>query len=142
MNEVFTRPECTFHYCDQKDGGSCKQNNWCHYQKMPNEEIIKRVNAWQNAGFIHPLTCRWKSSHRNLIPLEVNGKVVLRCLDCKSKYQDQLNIPPSVLSVTPEFIEQEKERLKKLGFKFDESGEAEAKTNTNDMQSNDKPSAP
>lgn len=85
---------------------------------LTNEQIIERVNAWQNAGFIHPLTCRWSSKHSLLFPFEVDGKIVLRCPDCKMPHQDQLNIPQVVLSITPELINEEKQRLIEKGFKF------------------------
>lgn len=82
---------------------------------MSNEEIIKRINAWQNAGFVHPLTCRWSSKHPNLIPIERNGKVILECPQCK---REQLSIPPSIIDCDPELIASEKEKLIQLGFKF------------------------
>ncbi|MDD4530920.1 MAG: hypothetical protein PHO80_05230 [Candidatus Gracilibacteria bacterium] len=31
---------------------------------------------------VHPLTCGNNSSHQNLIPVEENGEVILKCLDC------------------------------------------------------------
>lgn len=82
---------------------------------MSNEEIIKRVNAWQDAGFVHPLTCIGSSKHPNLIPIEKDGRVILQCPKCK---RVQLNIPPSIIECDPELIASEKERLTKLGFKF------------------------
>ena len=86
-------------------------------EQLSNEQIIERVNAWQDAGFVHPLTCV-NSKHGNLYPVIENGKVVLRCHKCK---YDQVNIPPSVLSITPEQMKEEKEKLKTMGFKFDQS---------------------
>lgn len=82
---------------------------------LSNNQIIERVNAWQSAGFVHPLTCRWSSKHPNLIPVEKNGKVILKCPKCKG---EQLNIPPSILECTPELLAKEKERLIKFGFTF------------------------
>lgn len=50
---------------------------------MPsNQEIIAAVEDWQSADFFHPLTCGNKSSHSPLRAIEVNGKVILKCLDC------------------------------------------------------------
>jgi len=81
---------------------------------LSNEEIIERVNAWQDAGFVHPLTCI-NSKHPKLIAVVEDGKVVLKCTKCK---YEQGKIPPSVLEVTPEQLSTEKERLKNIGFKF------------------------
>ena len=82
---------------------------------MSNEEIIKRVNSWQNAGFVHPLTCGNSSKHDNLYPDIENGKVILRCPNCK---YTQSNIPPSILEIEPELMEEEKQKLISKGFKF------------------------
>jgi hypothetical protein len=49
---------------------------------MTNQQIIDKVNQWQNAGFVHPLTCGNDSQHQDLVPKEVDGKVVLSCSDC------------------------------------------------------------
>lgn len=49
---------------------------------MTNQQIIDKVNLWQNAGFVHPLTCGNNSQHQNLAAKEINGKVILFCLDC------------------------------------------------------------
>lgn len=62
---------------------------------MTNKEIIVKVNQWQNAGFVHPLTCGNDSQHQNLVPKEKDGKVILICLDCA---YTQKWIPPVVLS--------------------------------------------
>lgn len=83
-------------------------------EKLTNEEIIGRVNVWQDAGFVHPLTCL-VSKHGNLYPEIVAGKVVLKCNNCK---RIQENIPPSILTIPPQEMKDEKIRLEKLGFKF------------------------
>ena len=62
---------------------------------MTNQEVIERVNLWQNTGFVHPLTCGNDSQHQNLIAKEFDGKVLLTCVDC-DYIQDW--IPPEVLS--------------------------------------------
>lgn len=85
---------------------------------MTNEEKIKRIMAWQGAGFVHPLTCI-VSQHGNLEPglmvTKDNAEVVLRCPKCGYV---QEKIPEIVLKIRPETIEQEKRRLEKKGFKF------------------------
>jgi len=48
---------------------------------MTNEKIIAAVNAWQKDDTFHPLTCII-SRHRNLVPVEEDGKVLLICPDC------------------------------------------------------------
>ncbi len=63
---------------------------------MTNEQIIKKVSLWQNAGFVHPLTCGNNSQHQNLVAKEVDGKVVLSCLDCN---YIQNHIPDYVLEI-------------------------------------------
>lgn len=40
--------------------------------QLTNDEIIDRINAWQSAGFLHPLTCM-ESKHGNLMPVIENG---------------------------------------------------------------------
>ena len=62
---------------------------------MTNQEIIEKVFKWQNAGFVHPLTCPNESRHHNLEAKELAGKVVLHCPDCDyvQKY-----IPEEILS--------------------------------------------
>lgn len=82
--------------------------------ELTNEQIIERVNAWQNAGFVHPLTCI-NSKHPNLIPFVDGKKVKLKCTKCSYV---QENIPPSILTIDPELIKSEKERLKNQGFVF------------------------
>lgn len=84
--------------------------------KLTNEEIINRINAWQSAGFLHPLTCM-ESNHGKLIPVIENGTVILKCPKGKCGWFQQ-KIPTSVLEVSPELIEQEKQRLITLGFNF------------------------
>ena len=74
---------------------------------MTNEQIIDKVNQWQNAGFVHPLTCGNDSQHQDLVPKEVDGKVVLSCLDC-DYVQDW--IPEEVLS---NYVERMKEIMPK-----------------------------
>jgi len=84
-------------------------------EKLTNSQIIERVKAWQSAGFVHPLTCIGSSKHPLLEPVEKDGKVILRCPKCK---REQLNIPPSILTITPEMMAEEKQKLIENGFKF------------------------
>ncbi|MDP3954591.1 MAG: hypothetical protein Q8Q06_04210 [bacterium] len=63
--------------------------------KQINKRTIEKINEWQNAGFVHPLTCGKDSTHQNLIPREKNGRVILCCPDCDYV---QERIPPEVLS--------------------------------------------
>lgn len=81
---------------------------------LSNQEIIDRVNAWQHAGFLHPLTCQ-HSKHPNLVPVIVKDRVILKCTECK---YEQANIPPSILHITSEMIETNKQELIQKGFKF------------------------
>ena len=61
---------------------------------MENKEIIKAVEAYQNAKVVHPLTCGNDSRHSNLVAEERTGQVVLVCLDCNYV---QIFIPDCVL---------------------------------------------
>ena len=62
-------------------------------------KIVDAVNAWQSAGFVHPLTCGNDSRHRPLVPQEDgDSDVVLVCLDCDYR---QTNIPAVVTRATP-----------------------------------------
>ena len=62
---------------------------------VTNQQIIEKVLQWQNAGFVHPLTCGNDSRHQDLLAKELDGKVVLYCLHC-NYVQDW--IPEEVLS--------------------------------------------
>ena len=64
---------------------------------MTNEQIIAAVNRWQSDPRLHPLTCWVGSKHRNLVPAEIKGKVILRCPDC-DYWQE--HIPEVVLRPT------------------------------------------
>ena len=78
---------------------------------MTNQQIIEKVVQWQNAGFVHPLTCGNKSQHQDLVAKELDGKVVLHCLDC-DYVQDW--IPEEVLS---NYVERMKEIMPKNATK-------------------------
>lgn len=82
--------------------------------ELTNEQIVERVKAWQDAGFVHPLTCV-NSKHGNLNVVIEDNNVLLKCPKCK---YTQSRIPPSILQITPEVLAQEKDRLIKLGAKF------------------------
>ncbi len=49
---------------------------------MNNAEKIAAINKYQNAGYVHELTCGNSSSHKALRPVERNGRVILICDDC------------------------------------------------------------
>ena len=68
---------------------------------MTNQQIIEKVKLWQNAGFVHPLTCGKNSLHLNLVPEERNKKVVLICPSC-NYVQD--SIPDYVLTTYVEVV--------------------------------------
>lgn len=49
----------------------------------PPSSLVAAINAWQNAGNVHPLTCGNDSRHPNLVPFDKLGDGVwLRCLAC------------------------------------------------------------
>ena len=86
---------------------------------MSNAEIIAAVNRWQSDPSLLPLTCCVGSKHRNLIPVEAEGRVNLACPDCDFR-QD---VPEVVLKAAAGrtadlsgFSERVRARLKKLGF--------------------------
>jgi Zn ribbon nucleic-acid-binding protein len=62
---------------------------------VTNAEKIARIQAWQDAGFVHPLTCGNNSNHRPLVPFDNGGQVLVHCLDCG---YSQDRIPEVVLS--------------------------------------------
>lgn len=63
---------------------------------MTNEEIINKINQWQNTGFVHQLVCpNHETADHNLVPKELDGKVVLVCSDCD---YIKASIPDVVLS--------------------------------------------
>lgn len=81
---------------------------------MSLQEQIEKINEWQEAVFLHPLTCI-VSKHGNLYPVEQNGKIVLKCRKCRYV---QEKIPPSVLEIPDGLIASEKQKLIEKGFKF------------------------
>jgi hypothetical protein len=83
-------------------------------KEISNEQIIERVNAWQDAGFVHPLTCVYHSE--KLFPVEEKYCVVLRCPHKKCHYSQ--NVPPSIKELDIQILNDEKEKLINQGFKF------------------------
>lgn len=63
-----------------------------------NEDIIRIVRKWQDAGFVHELTCRVDSLHAALVPIEKDGKVALECPTCGATQEE---IPAVVLGSEP-----------------------------------------
>lgn len=62
---------------------------------MTNQDKIAAINRYQNTLNAHPLTCGNDSTHANLKPVEVAGKVILKCSDCD---YTQTFIPEYVLT--------------------------------------------
>ena len=60
------------------------------------QEVVDRVNTWQTAENVHPLTCLNDSSHTALVPEVKDNVVVLVCKDCG---YEQDFIPPVVLGL-------------------------------------------
>lgn len=57
--------------------------------ELTNKQKIKILTSYQQNKMVHPLTCGINSNHQNLIPIEENDEVILRCLDCS--YTQLLN---------------------------------------------------
>jgi hypothetical protein len=51
---------------------------------VTNDEIIEAVRRWQSSTFDHPLTCQQDGHHTKLLPVEMDGQVVLQCPACSS----------------------------------------------------------
>jgi len=49
---------------------------------MNNKQKIKILKSYQDNPMVHPLTCGVNSMHENLIPIEEDEEVILKCLDC------------------------------------------------------------
>ena len=49
---------------------------------MTNKEIIEAVEMWQANNEMHPLTCGYSSEHSPLIVRDIEGHIILSCLDC------------------------------------------------------------
>lgn len=49
---------------------------------MDNKKILAKIAIHQQSSNWHELTCGNDSQHLPLIGKEINGKVVLKCLDC------------------------------------------------------------
>lgn len=98
------------------NGGGVSPMGYDESKTLSNDEIIERITAWQNAGFVHPLTCI-NSKHPKLVPIVQGKRVVLKCPKCKNI---QESIPPSIINLDPKALEEEKQRLISIGFKFTE----------------------
>ena len=59
--------------------------------EVSNSEIIAMINVHQSNPNVHPLTCGKDSNHTPLLPMELEGRVVLACKDCD---YIQKHIPP------------------------------------------------
>ena len=60
-----------------------------------NADIIRIVKKWQEAGFVHPLTCRDENCRADLEAVEFDNAVALECPACGKM---QLKIPDAVLN--------------------------------------------
>jgi hypothetical protein len=49
---------------------------------MDNKTKLSKIAKWQQNASVHPLTCGNDSQHLPLVGKEVNGKVLLVCLEC------------------------------------------------------------
>lgn len=50
---------------------------------MNNQEKIIAFKHWQNSKNVHPFTCIYGHTHRNLEAREIDGEVEIYCLDCE-----------------------------------------------------------
>ena len=73
---------------------------------MINEEKIEKINEWQNAGFVHELTCI-TSRHGALVPKIIDDTVILKCPVCDYL---QTDIPQFILDAD---MKSAKEELQK-----------------------------
>jgi len=62
---------------------------------MENRDKIAKIVAFQKNDNWHQLNCGNDSQHLPLVPKEVNGKVILKCVECD---YDQDYIPECVLN--------------------------------------------
>ncbi|MCE5220029.1 MAG: hypothetical protein LLF98_01875 [Clostridium sp.] len=49
---------------------------------MDNKQRLKILTSYQDNPMVHPLTCGKNSNHQNLVPVEEDDKVILKCSDC------------------------------------------------------------
>jgi hypothetical protein len=49
---------------------------------MNNEEKKRKIREWQMSNYVHPLTCGTDKCTYNLRPVEIEDKVILKCLAC------------------------------------------------------------
>ena len=59
---------------------------------MDNKEKIKAILKHQQSDSFHPLTCGNDSQHLPLVPKEVDGEVILYCLECDYIQEDYIPI--------------------------------------------------
>lgn len=87
---------------------------------MSNAEIVAAVNRWQTDARLVPLTCCVGTKHRNLRPIEVNGRVMLACPDCDFRQDVPDVVLKSATGKTADlsgFFSGLRDRLKRLGFR-------------------------
>lgn len=66
---------------------------------LSNAEKIARIQGWQRAGHVPPLTCNEESCRSIFLePIEHGGRVILVCPRCGSKDEQ---IPRAVLGPLP-----------------------------------------
>jgi hypothetical protein len=63
-----------------------------------NAEKIDALRRWQQAGYVHELTCGHNSTHPPLVPGEQAGIVILECSECG---YTQTDIPEVCYNVPP-----------------------------------------
>lgn len=76
-----------------------------------NADIIRIVTKWQQAGFIHELTCRADALHAALVPVECGDQVLLKCPTC-----GELHEVPAVVLGSEALIDYAMESAKRLAL--------------------------
>lgn len=59
---------------------------------MTPDQKLRGIQAWQTAGHVHELTCGNDSKHQPLVPILLDGEILLYCVDCDYQ-QEESSIP-------------------------------------------------
>lgn len=80
------------------------------------EQKAENIKAWQEAGFVHPLTCGVSSSHAVLEPDGSSGNCDLVCPTCGWRQREE-HVPEFALLRGKHYIESYKKHMPEWAWK-------------------------
>ena len=70
-------------------------------EMLDNAEKLRRIKWWQESGQMHPATCGNEDCRADLIGIEKDGDVILRCPECgyeQPVVDIMIEYPPELLN--------------------------------------------